>query len=125
MRPEIIMGGGYSFQVDFWSIYICMYEFMCGEVPFGEKEEDPMEIYFAIINNHLSFSKIITFDREFKHLMKRMLDKNPSNRLSNFYSIKTHAWFRDLNWDELTNLNLKAPYIPIILNILKKIIEMK
>ena len=114
MAPEIIMGGGYSFQVDFWSISICMYEFMCGEVPFGEKEEDPMEIYFAIINNHLSFSKIITIDKEFKHLMKRMLDKNPSNRLSNFYSIKNHAWFKDFSWDELTNLNLKAPYIPII-----------
>ena len=51
MAPEIIMGGGYSFQVDYWSISICMYEFMCGGVPFGEKEEDPMDIYFAIINN--------------------------------------------------------------------------
>ena len=114
MAPEIIMGGGYSFQVDFWSISICMYEFMCGEVPFGEKEEDPMEIYFAIINKHLSFSKLIIIDKEFKHLMKRMLDKNPSNRLSNFFSIKNHTWFKDFNWDELTNLNLKAPYIPII-----------
>ena len=115
MAPEIIMGGGYSFQVDFWSISICMYEFMCGEVPFGEKEEDPMEIYFAIINNHLSFpSKYITIDKEFKHLMKKMLDKNPSNRLSTFQSIKNNSWFKDFKWDELTNLNLKAPYIPII-----------
>ena len=115
MAPEIIMGGGYSFQVDFWSISICMFEFMCGEVPFGEKVEDPMEIYFEIINNQLSFpSKYITIDKEFKKLMKKMLDKNPSNRLSNFYSIKNHPWFKDFNWDELTNLNLKAPYIPII-----------
>ena len=115
MAPEIIMGGGYSFQVDFWSISICMYEFMCGEVPFGEKEEDPMEIYFAIINNHLSFpNKFITINKEFKHLMKKMLDKNPSNRLSNFHSIKTQPWFKDFNWDELTNLNLKAPYFPKI-----------
>ena len=115
MAPEIIMGGGYSFQVDFWSISICMYEFMCGEVPFGEKEEDPMEIYFAIINNQLSFpNKYISIDKEFKHLMKKMLDKNPSNRLSNFHSIKNHSWFKDFKWDELTNLNLKAPYLPII-----------
>ena len=46
--------------------------------------------------------------------MKKMLEKNPSNRLSNFFSIKNHPWFKDFNWDELTNLNLKAPYIPII-----------
>ena len=114
MAPEIILGGGYSFQVDFWSISICMYEFICGEVPFGEKEEDAMEIYFEIINSHLKFPTNITIDKDFKHLMKKMLDKNPSYRISNFHSIKNHPWFKDFKWDELTNLNLKAPYFPII-----------
>ena len=115
MAPEIITGEGYSFQVDFWSISICMYEFMCGEVPFGEKDEDPMEIYFAIINKNLSFpDKYIMIDKEFKHIMKKMLDKNPSYRLSNFHSIKNNVWFKDFKWDELTNLNLKPPYLPII-----------
>ena len=42
MAPEVILGDGYSFQVDFWSIAICMYEFMCGAVPFGENAEEPM-----------------------------------------------------------------------------------
>ena len=115
MAPEIITGGGYSFQVDFWSISICMYEFMCGEVPFGEKEEDPMEIYFEIINKNLTFpDKYILITKEFKHLMKKMLDKNPSFRLSNFHSIKKQHWFKDFKWDELTNLNLKPPYLPEI-----------
>ena len=117
MAPEIITGEGYSFQVDFWSISICMYEFMCGEVPFGEKDEDPMEIYFEIINKTLSFpDKYIIIDKEFKHIMKKMLDKNPSYRLSNFNSIKNNAWFKDFKWDELTNLNLKPPYLPLIPN---------
>jgi cGMP-dependent protein kinase len=115
MAPEIIMGGGYSFQVDYWSISICMYEFMCGGVPFGEKEEDPMDIYFEIINNQLSFPhKYVSLSKEFKSIMKKMLDKNPIYRLTNFYSIKSHAWFKDFKWDELINLNLKAPYLPNI-----------
>ena len=115
MAPEIITGGGYSFQVDFWSISICMYEFMCGEVPFGEKEEDPMEIYFAIINDNLTFpEQYIIITKEFRHLMKKMLDKNHSYRLSNFNSIKNHPWFKDFKWDELNNLNLKPPYLPIL-----------
>lgn len=50
MAPEVILGEGYSFQIDIWSISICMYEFMCGGVPFGESFEDPMEVYIAIIN---------------------------------------------------------------------------
>ena len=115
MAPEVILGKEYSFPIDFWSISICMYEFICGEVPFGEREDDPMEIYFAIINNELEFNeKYIKIDKEFKHIMKKMLDKNPSYRLCNFHSIKNQAWFKDFNWDELSNLNLKAPYIPVI-----------
>ena len=114
MAPEAIMGGGYSFPVDFWSISICMYEFVCGCVPFGDKSEDPMEIYFAIINNILEFPNEINIDKEFKHLMKKLLDKNPVSRLTNFYSIKEQPWFKDFKWDELINFNLKAPYLPII-----------
>ena len=63
MAPEVILGEGYTFIVDFWSIgiyfyliflffyiAICMYEFMCGFVPFGENAEDPMDVYYSIIN---------------------------------------------------------------------------
>ncbi len=50
MAPEIIKGEGYSFGVDFWSIGICMYEFMFGTVPFGDNEEDPMEVYVLVSN---------------------------------------------------------------------------
>jgi cGMP-dependent protein kinase len=114
MAPETIMGGGYSFPVDYWSISICMYEFICGGVPFGDKSDDPMEIYFAIINNNLEFPKHIINNKEFKHIMRKMLDKNPAYRLTNFYTIKTHPWFKDFKWDELINFNLRAPYLPKI-----------
>ena len=114
MAPETIMGGEYSFQVDYWSISICMYEFICGIVPFGEKLEDPMDIYFAIINNNLEFPEGIIMDKEFKHIMRKLLDKNPAYRLTNFYLIKTQPWFKDFKWDELSNLNLIAPYLPNI-----------
>ena len=50
MAPEIILGEGYSFQVDIWSVAICMFEFMCGNVPFGENADDPMDVYLAIMN---------------------------------------------------------------------------
>ena len=41
MAPEILTGTGYSYFCDLWSIGICMYEFMCGEVPYGEDIDDP------------------------------------------------------------------------------------
>lgn len=49
MAPEIICGKGYNFLIDLWSVGICLYEFMCGTVPFGEDQEDPYDIYEEII----------------------------------------------------------------------------
>ena len=50
MAPEVILGKGYSFPCDFWSIAIMMYEFICGKVPFGEDLEEPMDVYLKVIN---------------------------------------------------------------------------
>lgn len=52
MAPEVILGEGYTFNVDYWSIAICLYEFVCGGVPFGETADDPMDVYLAIINEY-------------------------------------------------------------------------
>ena len=45
MAPEVIRGKGYSLSADFWSLGICFYEFLCGQVPFEAQEDDPYEIY--------------------------------------------------------------------------------
>ena len=50
MAPEVILGDLYSFEIDYWSIGICLYEFCCGLLPFGENEEDPTNIYISILN---------------------------------------------------------------------------
>lgn len=41
MAPEILTGKGYSYAVDLWSIGVCLYEFMCGGVPYAEDADDP------------------------------------------------------------------------------------
>lgn len=50
MAPEVILGEGYSFTYDYWSIACCIYELFCGFQPFGESEEDVMQVYLAIVN---------------------------------------------------------------------------
>ena len=50
MAPEMILGKGYSFEVDYWAIGVCMYEFICGELPFADSSDDTMEIYLSIKN---------------------------------------------------------------------------
>ena len=39
MAPEIIMGKGYTYSVDLWSVGICMYEFCGGNLPYAEDAE--------------------------------------------------------------------------------------
>lgn len=36
MAPEIILGKGYSFSVDWWSLGVMVYEMACGKLPYGE-----------------------------------------------------------------------------------------
>ena len=38
-------GKGYSFEVDFLSMGILLYEFVCGKLPFAESCDKPYEIY--------------------------------------------------------------------------------
>lgn len=68
MAPEIICGKGYNCFVDLWSVGICLYEFMCGMVPFGEEAEDPYEIYEEIIKKDITYPNYLK-DKKAKKLM--------------------------------------------------------
>ena len=55
MAPEILTGTGYTYTVDLWSIGICLYEFLYGNVPFAEDIEDPYEVYEEVIHGAICF----------------------------------------------------------------------
>ena len=109
MAPEAILGEGYSCQVDYWSIGVMMYEFVCGGVPFGEGEEDPMEVYKIVIHGILKFPNFVK-DKEFIDIVKKMLVKSPMARLNNLTQIKAHPYFKNFSFDQLLNFGLEPPY---------------
>ena len=110
MAPEITKGEGYSFQVDIWSIAICMYEFFCGKLPFGEEYDDPMDIYRAVSKEELTFPNFV-HDEKFMQLMNKMLKKNPTNRLWKFKQIKQDPYFAEFDWNKLISLSYPPPYM--------------
>ena len=110
MAPEITKGEGYSFQVDIWSIAICLYEFFCGKLPFGEEYEDPMDIYRAVSKEELSFPNFV-HDEKYMLLLNKMLKKNPTERLWKFEQIKNDPYFKDFDWNKLISLSYTPPYM--------------
>ncbi|CAD8175040.1 unnamed protein product [Paramecium pentaurelia] len=112
MAPEILNGKGYSYSVDLWSIGICLYEFMCGGVPFAEDAEDPYEIYEEITKKQISYPNHLK-DRKAKKFIDQLLNKTPEIRLGGSYAaLKANSWFDGLDWDKLMDKELKPPYIP-------------
>jgi cGMP-dependent protein kinase len=115
MAPETLQGKGYSYAVDVWSLGIIMYEFMCGCVPFGEEEVDPINIYNLIIKSHLEFPSyfVTPENREAMNLIHVLLNRIPEARVGgDWASLKSHNWFGDLDWDCLFSKEVEAPYIP-------------
>jgi cGMP-dependent protein kinase len=109
MAPEIIKGEGYSFQVDIWSIAICMYEFFCGKLPFGEDCDDPMDVYRIVAKETLTFPSFV-HDDEFIDLITKMLKKSPLNRLWKFQQIKSSPYFANFDWNKLISLSVDPPH---------------
>lgn len=64
-------------------------------------------------------------------LVNRLICRKEENRLGKqgAQSVKSHPWFKDIEWEELENHRIKAPFIPINVSLLfitrLKIILMK
>ena len=101
MAPEIITGKGYSYGVDLWSIGICLYEFLCGGVPYAEDCDDPYQIYEEIIKKKLTYPNFFK-DKKAKNLIEKLLNKIPEARLGgSFTALKSHEWFENFKWVRL------------------------
>ena len=111
ISPEVLLGKGYSFSCDYWSIGICIYYIYYGVLPFGNNSLEISDTYKEIIEKDISFSD--NDNIELNSLLNTLLDKNENNRLSLYKMIKTHFFFKDIDFDALLSYKIKAPFIPL------------
>lgn len=77
---------------------VCLYEFMCGMLPFGEDTEDPYEIYEEILKKEIKYPSYLK-DKKARRLMHQLLSQVPELRINgSFGSIKADPWFGDFDW---------------------------
>ena len=113
MAPEVIIGKGYSLPVDYWSLGVMLYEFVCCKVPFGDDEEDPYAIYEKVLERKLTYPGFVSPKMPCRPVIEQLLHKSPVLRNGgSMENLKAHAWFNGLNWEMLINKQVQAPFVP-------------
>ncbi|KAI9342284.1 kinase-like domain-containing protein [Obelidium mucronatum] len=112
MAPEIILKMGYTKAADWWSLGTVCYELMAGYSPF--QAESPLKIYERILNYELRWSSQI--GETGRDLLSKILESQPNKRLGMYGAkeIKSHPWFRGINWKEAEMLQIPVPFVPDI-----------
>ena len=121
--PEMIAGIGYDQMTDWWSFGILIYELLTGNVPFISHDKtrifeliEMTEIKFPNeIYNENNEKELFYPSKEIKDLIEKLLIKDPNKRLgkkNGIEEIKTHSFFRDLNFDLVKKKKLKPLFKP-------------
>ncbi|KAL3283406.1 hypothetical protein HHI36_006551 [Cryptolaemus montrouzieri] len=114
LAPEIILSKGYNKSVDWWAFGIFIYELNAGLPPFNSL--DPMRLYEKIVACKYKFPP--HFSSELKDLVKNILQVDLTRRYGNLKAgvqdIKSHRWFRDINWMSIFQRKVVPSYKPVV-----------
>ncbi|KAF5297699.1 hypothetical protein FQA39_LY12030 [Lamprigera yunnana] len=112
LAPEIILSKGYGSSADWWSCGVLIYEMVAGYSPFYAS--DSMMIYEKIVSGKYKFAQ--HFSSELRDLLHNILQLDLTRRYGNLKNgtvdIKTHMWFKDINWLHIYYRKVEPPYIP-------------
>ena len=114
VAPEVLKKKGYSQEIDWWSVGVIFYEMLVGYAPFYA--EETQEVINKVLGKIWEVPEEIKLSKEALDFMKRMMS-DPNERLGKNGSeeIKSHPFFKGVDWDNIRN-NMKPPFIPDIEN---------
>ncbi|XP_020831556.1 protein kinase C zeta type isoform X2 [Phascolarctos cinereus] len=122
IAPEILRGEEYGFSVDWWALGVLMFEMMAGRSPFDIITDNPdmnTEDYLfqVILEKPIRIPRFLSVKAS--HVLKGFLNKDPKERLgcqpqTGFSDIKSHTFFRSIDWDLLEKKQALPPFQPQI-----------
>jgi serine/threonine protein kinase len=113
LAPEILTRAGHGRAADWWSLGALIYEMLTGMPPFYSRNRD--RLFRKILKANLNLPAYLS--NEARSLIVGLLDRNPNTRLGcgqNSASLRSHPFFRSINWQHLVDRKLTAPFIPQI-----------
>jgi serine/threonine protein kinase len=116
MAPEVLFEKEHTTISDYFSLGVICYEFMNGEKPYLAKTRKEMKVKIKEKEIKLDKTNIKEgWSLEAADFINQLLKRQPQKRLGytgGITELKKHAWLKDINWKDLYNGLLKAPYIP-------------
>ncbi|XP_041439621.1 protein kinase C delta type-like [Xenopus laevis] len=109
--PEVLSLEKYDAAVDWWSFGVIMYEMATGRQPFAPSLVSAQEL-FEIKERKLEYPRHMS--QEMLDLLPKLLEMNKSKRLGVNGNIRKHSFYARINWSELENRKIKAPFQPKI-----------
>ena len=113
MAPEIILGSGQKYEVDWWALGILIYQMYYGYTPFDDEYID--RIYQRILHTNVSFDSNFKINTNLKQLIIGLLEKDETKRIKDA-TIQTHPYFKDrqVDWIKVANFEIECPAKPNI-----------
>lgn len=108
LAPEVIKGEKYTKSVDWWAVGILVYEMITGAPPFYDG--DIQKLFHKITAGDVVIPESVSDDAS--DFLLKLLTRDPSKRLSDPQKIKSHPWFKTLDWTKLDNKEITPPFIP-------------
>ncbi|KAL1990832.1 hypothetical protein VTN49DRAFT_5835 [Thermomyces lanuginosus] len=116
MAPEILLDKKYGRAVDWWAFGVLIYQMLLQQSPFRGEDED--EIYDAILADEPLYP--IHMPRDSVSILQKLLTREPELRLgsgpTDAQEVMSHAFFRNINWDDVYHKRVPPPFIPTISN---------
>ncbi|OCT71688.1 hypothetical protein XELAEV_18034667mg [Xenopus laevis] len=108
MAPEILNRKAYNAAVDWWSLGVTICEMATCISPFNDSDTEELM-------NSVKFREPEIpdwLDKELKHLLDKLLEKEPKQRLGVRGNIRSHPFYKPIDWVVLEEKGAQPPYQP-------------
>ena len=120
--PEVMMGAKYNYKADLWSLGILICELVGGFTPFSRQMSNKYDegadpgvglspIKMIELANSGSISLPRSLDKVTRDLILKLLVPDPNQRLE-LAEVKSHRFFKPIDWSKAAARQLEPPYIP-------------
>ena len=112
MAPEVLLGTGQRYEVDWWCLGILIYQMVYGYTPFYDDYID--NIFQKILLTDVKFDTSLEINKNLKELIKGLLRKDENKRIKDS-DIMNQPYFTEghkVNWNKVAEFEIECPMKP-------------